>query len=228
MSETKSRSSTRAKLRKIISKAWVNCIEHDYPQKIINGERALQACFYHRLKLAFGELDKYPKRTIFVEPKLSFSNGKRCFPDIVVCDAKKVIAVIELKFLPRGVLRRRDGEKSHSGFDKDIKTLTKVANFLSAKKDEMGSVDMTIVNERYLGIKAKAETYQISTDGLLVWAGIYSKSDDVSVLEIPFVFRKKEYFEGRNWLEIHSLTENGAHPTTHQSSSKTMKNVCAE
>ena len=222
MGETKSRFSTRAKLRKIISEAWVSCIKYDYPQKVINGERALQACFYHRLKLALGG-EKSPKRTIFVEPRLGFSNGKRCFPDLVVCDAKKVIAVVELKFLPWGMLMPRDGKKTNYGVEKDISTLSKVASFLSAKANEMDSVDMTIVNERYLGTGTKAETYQISTDSLLVWAGIYSNSADNFELNRPFIFGCNESFGRRNWLELHSLTNYEALPTTYHLSSNTAK-----
>lgn len=219
------RFSTRAKLREIISKAWEICMEQDYPRNIINGERALQACFYHRLMLILLEVAKYPRRTVFVEPKLSFPGGRYCYPDIVVCDSTRVIAVVELKFLPRGILSPGEGGELKKGVAKDISTLSEVAvNFDTAGSGQT-SIEMRIVHERYLGVNAKAHTYTISNDSLLVWAGIYRKPANVSSLDEGFVFKDHPLFQGKNWLEIHSLTHDGLSPETHKFSSRTMKST---
>ncbi|WP_157657471.1 hypothetical protein [Burkholderia ubonensis] len=41
------------------------------------------------------------KRQVFIEPTLSL-NGSVIRPDMVICNAREVICVLELKYVPRG------------------------------------------------------------------------------------------------------------------------------
>lgn len=80
---------------------------------------------------------------------------KRVFPDIVVCNSREVIAIIELKYLPRVKPR----------YQKDISTLELIACHRSA---------IRISNERYRGRDADDQEYSLSKEILFVWAGIHA------------------------------------------------------
>lgn len=233
MNQTERRSRLkRPTLRKVISNAWETCLDVDYPERVINGERALQACFYHRLVLALENLGKYPKRTIFVEPQLGFDNvtfpsgrevvaktpqrRKIYFPDLVVCDSTKVIAVIELKFLPKIILFHSNPQELNKGVKKDIRTFSEIAHNLMTESHQQTMVGMNVLNERYLGVRAKEKTYQISPDCLMIWAGVHKKPADTQLSTQPLIFQSSAVFEKMNWLEIHSLTADGEHPKTCQ------------
>ncbi|CAK0086798.1 Uncharacterised protein [Burkholderia pseudomallei] len=41
----------RTFLKNQLINAWTECVKYDYPTGVINGERALQACLYHRFDL---------------------------------------------------------------------------------------------------------------------------------------------------------------------------------
>jgi hypothetical protein len=41
-------------------------------------------------------------RRLFVEPRLTTANGSTGpLPDVVICDSRNIIGVVELKYLPR-------------------------------------------------------------------------------------------------------------------------------
>lgn len=98
-----------------IVQAWNLSINEDYCNQRINSERSLQASFWSHLNRLLSE-----NRRLFIEPTMSINTKrgiKRIIPDIVVCDTKKVISVIELKYLPRGQPK----------YKKDIENLALIA-----------------------------------------------------------------------------------------------------
>jgi hypothetical protein len=94
----------RSFIRSRIISAWRQCIEDDYCNQRINSERSLQASFWSHINASL------PKtRRLFIEPSLTIrgrSGVKRIIPDIVICNTREVISVVELKYLPRAQLLR--------------------------------------------------------------------------------------------------------------------------
>ena len=89
----------RALLKSQIIEAWHQCINNDYRLQRINSERSLQAAFWSQLNSIFSE-----NRRMFIEPGLVFENdgeNNKLIPDLVICNKKEVIGIIELKYLPR-------------------------------------------------------------------------------------------------------------------------------
>jgi hypothetical protein len=145
-------------LKNALTSAWETCIKKDYPTRCINSEHALQAYFFSRLKEA---LDSKP-RQIFVEPRFSIpTEGNRklhYIPDLIVCDTRQIIAVVELKYQPR----------SNPSFQKDFKTLVTVAT--TAREQHL-----TFINKRYRG-EGDPAPYPLATDVVFVWAGVHKKA----------------------------------------------------
>jgi len=95
----------RSLIKSQIIRAWTESIEDDYCSQRINSERSLQASFWAHLN------NMLPKnRRLFIEPV--GASLIKLIPDIVVCNTRAVISVIELKYLPRA-------QPKHS---QDIKT----------------------------------------------------------------------------------------------------------
>jgi hypothetical protein len=84
---------------------------------------------------------------------------KRIYPDIVVCNSRQVIAVVELKYLPRTVPR----------YKKDIDNLDFIAKHRSA---------ISISNQRFRGHKTDDRDYELSKQILFVWAGVHAAHRD--------------------------------------------------
>jgi hypothetical protein len=81
---------------------------------------------------------------------------KRLFPDIVVCNTKEVISVIELKYLPR----------TQPKYKKDIESLSLIAQ---------NRQQIAIANDRFRGSEKAAKKYALSKHILFVWAGVHAK-----------------------------------------------------
>ncbi len=136
----------KSELLKCITKAWKDCVE-DYKLHRINSERSLQASLWSKLVTELS-LDKYP---IFIEPGLKIKGKGKVFPDIVVCDDKSVIGIIELKYQPRAL----------PGWEKDIDTL----NWIHQHREKL-----IYKHRRHEGPERE---FTIGEDVLYVWAGIH-------------------------------------------------------
>src|SRR5574339_1190948 len=90
----------RSKLRQQITEAWCKSIKVDYTAQRINSERSLQASVWANLNAILPS----STRRMFIEACMSVQGSERQvrFPDIVICNTREVIGIIELKYQPRG------------------------------------------------------------------------------------------------------------------------------
>ena len=147
--------SNRLLLRKQIAEAWRLSMTTDYAAQRINSERSLQASVWSHLNTLLS-----PKtRRMFIEPCMSVlgSDPTVRFPDIVICNTRSVIGIVELKYQPR---------KSPS-WRKDINTFHWLAKNQSS---------IAISNGRYRGEDRDANIYPLADNVLYVWAGVHSES----------------------------------------------------
>ncbi len=148
---------SRAPLRKHLRQAWIYAIK-TYSRALINSERGLQVYFCAKL-LAIFRKEGYARR-IFVEPRISGDKGKHRYPDVVICNRRQIIAVVELKYQPRVPAVR--GE-----YQKDLDTLCWI---------QERTEGVAISNDRYLGPSGQLRTYSVAKDALFCWAGVYRAS----------------------------------------------------
>ncbi|WP_172649460.1 hypothetical protein [Thiolapillus brandeum] len=123
----------------------------------INSERTLQASMWAKLNDRLGK-----NRRLFIEPSLKVREGgklKVVFPDIVVCNSRQVISVIELKYLPR----------VKANYKKDINTLNLIAS---------NRAGVSIANERFRGPQTDSRKYSLSKSIIFVWAGVHATVTD--------------------------------------------------
>jgi hypothetical protein len=85
---------SRALLRLQIVKAWRLTICKDYAAERINSERSLQAALWSRLNTTLSEKLPPKSRRMFIEPRMTVA-GKALYPDIVICNTRQVIGIIE-------------------------------------------------------------------------------------------------------------------------------------
>jgi len=170
-----------------IIKAWKRSINSDYSSQRINSERSLQAAFWSHLNPLLTK-----NRRLFIEPRMTIQThkGKRkIYPDIVVCNTKQVISVIELKYLPR----------TNPRYEKDIKKLALIAK--NRKK-------ISIANVRFRGTEKDSREYTLSSSILFVWAGIHKKQK-----QIDYFLYSNGYKSLENcYLQIHAETELNSKP----------------
>ncbi|MGC1276431.1 MAG: hypothetical protein WBC44_22235 [Planctomycetaceae bacterium] len=173
----------RAMLRKQLVKAWSCTIKEKYDEEqLINSERGLQIYFCHELLKAFGESGK--ERRIFVEPCVKSVDGRR-YPDLLICNAHRIIGVVEIKYLPRGKPK----------YDKDFDTLSFFATHPGG---------LTVSNDRYRGVSVKKRAFQLADDAVLCWAGVYTGERLNLRLDEP---------HGDRFLQLDALTVNDGKPT---------------
>lgn len=179
--------SKRNPLKNIIIEAWQGCIDSDYMRQRINSERSLQASFWSQLNNILP-----PTRRIFIEPPMSIKtqNGvKRLIPDIVICNTKEVISVIELKYLPRGQPK----------FNKDIESLA----LISKKRKQI-----SISNSRFRGTEKDNKKYPLSKNILFVWASIHAQPKH----EINNLYSTGYKSLDDTFLQLHAETRHNAKP----------------
>ena len=177
----------RNPLKNIIIDAWQGCIESDYLKQRINSERSLQASFWSQLNCKLP-----PTRRLFIEPpmKVKTKNGiKRIIPDIVICNTKEVIAVIELKYLPRGQPK----------FKKDIESLA----LISQKRKQI-----SVSNSRFRGTEKDNKEYPLSKYMLFVWASIHAKPKQ----EITETFSNGHKSLNDSFFQLHAETKHNDEP----------------
>ena len=168
-----------------IIKAWEKSINIDYCSQRINSERSLQAAFWSHLNPLLSK-----NRRLFIEPRMTIKTkkGKRkIYPDIVVCNTKQVISVIELKYLPR----------TNPRYEKDIKKLALIAK----KRNKI-----SIANVRFLGTEKDSKEYTLSSNILFVWAGIHKKQTD------NFLYSNRFKSLENCYLQLHAETELNSKP----------------
>lgn len=207
----------RTVLKKQLKEAWRQCVELDYPNGVINGERALQACLYHRLIDQFKTDKMADRRRIFIEPTIYAKDRTwRRMPDMVICDTKNVIAVVELKFHPCVTLSGQLGDALHDGAEKDLETLMGVAQDLNdVSENTTTDRHIEVRNVRYLGVNGAIRPYGLADNLLLVWAGIYKKSEGdsaASTERLARVFEDADVTIQGGLLELHAQTKAKTHP----------------
>lgn len=181
----------RSLIKSEILQAWSDSVWSDYCNQRINSERSLQASFWGHLN---DQLSK--NRRLFIEPGMSIhtkASVKKLIPDIVVCNSKEVIAVIELKYLPRAQPR----------YKKDINTLSLIA------QNKKG---ISISNERFRGKEKDSNCYTLASNVLFVWAGIHAEERD----EPEMLYSTGHAALDDCFLELHAVTRKDRQPEVYQ------------
>lgn len=177
--------SRRLLLRRQLYSAWKATIEGNYRAQEINSERGLQVFFCSALLSGFKEAGL--RRRLFVEPRLiAGSDGSGPQPDVLICNSKNVIGVVELKYLPRAAPK----------IEKDLETLAWVASH---------GGELRISNDRYLGSNRPEKVYSLASDAVLCWAGVHrglngTLSEHVAENVYPY------------FLELHAVTAINRNP----------------
>lgn len=119
------------------------------------------------------------------------TNGevKKIIPDIVVCNTREVISVIELKYSPR----------VRPTYRKDLQNLALIAD----NKNEI-----SIANERFRGPEKDSSQYWLSKNILFVWAGVHAeeKSGVDCLYSAPYRSLDDCY------IELHAVTNSNSKP----------------
>ena len=176
-------------LRAQLKRAWKNTIENEYAEQLINSENGLQIYFCAALLAQFKTSNV--RRRLFIEPRLRFSDGSARHPDIVICDTKNIVGIVELKYTPRG----RPGKPS---LDKDRETLMQAVTDANS---------LQISNDRYLGKTLNKRSFSLAKNAVLCWAGVYKGE------EIDLRSKIKNELLRKRFLQLSALTVKDAPPT---------------
>lgn len=182
----------RALIKSQIIQAWTESIESDYCNQRINSERSLQASFWSRLNCIISK-----NRRLFIESTITITTDsgikELITPDIVVCNTKEIIAVLELKYSPNARPR----------FQKDIESLCSIAR---------NRKQIIISNERFRGIEKDGNKYALSNNVLFVWAGVHAKE----MPETNELYSSAHEILNGCYLQLHAVTEKNSAPTVLQ------------
>jgi hypothetical protein len=174
----------RIPLQNKLIAAWEKC-KKDYDARRINSERTLQAALWAHLNQLIRKDPIRKHQRLFLEPIFRVEAGV-VYPDLVICNSRTIIGVIEIKYIPR----------ARPKFSKDLKTLAALA---SQRKD------LKMENVRFRGVSADHMTFQFSEHVLFAWAGIH-RSEFAALDE----FEKRRPNEiGEYYFEMHGLTNDG-------------------
>lgn len=174
----------RIPLRNKLIAAWEQC-KKDYDARRINSERTLQASLWAHLNQLIRRDTIRKHQRLFLEPIFRVETGI-VYPDLVICNSRTIIGVVEIKYLPR----------THPKFSKDLKTLAALAN---ERKD------LKMENVRFRGVEAEQVKFKFSEHVLFVWAGIHRS--EFAALD-AFEARRHEAI-GEYYFEMHGLTNDG-------------------
>ena len=170
----------RGPLRNDLIKAWEAAIAKDYDNQRINSERSLQASFWSQLNKKF----KDKSRRMFIEPSVTIDDKKKkkkFTPDLVICNSESVIAIIEMKYLPR----------AKPATVKDMETL----KCLSKYRDQI-----VIKNSRFRGTGKSPREFRLGDKVHFVWAGVHS---------LPKARVKANKKLDGCFLQLHAITKDG-------------------
>ena len=176
----------RSILREHLRQAWRTVISERYHQQLIDSEASLQVHFGAALLRRFEV--KSPTFRIFVEPTIRLlkpSIHKK--PDLVICNQRRIIGMVELKYVPR----------ARAAYRKDLETLEHLSKH---------RLKFEISNARYLGPQKATKRYGLAADAVLCWAGVYSGRRIADQ-----AFTNAEARE--DFLALHALTSNEAPAT---------------
>jgi hypothetical protein len=158
---------SREYIRGVLKRSWGQTIKNYYNRALINSERALQHYFCLELdKKLKSNQSKSSSIKYYIEPTIIGGANFSRIPDLIICNAKYIISVIEFKYIPRFVNGRNseaNQEGFNSGIEKDMETLSLMKNIECIK----------YYNERYVGVENGTKTLQIADDAVLCWAGVY-------------------------------------------------------
>lgn len=146
----------RMQVRKMAQAAFQG-VSHLYQEQLINSERSLQAAMWHELRQQFKRAKKSTFK-IFVEPRIQLPSTGRLeprtvIPDLVVCNDRSVIAVVELKFSPKGAPSSL----------KDFSTFRRMC--LQHEK-------VDVQHTRWFGDQPVSKPYPLADSVLFVWAAV--------------------------------------------------------
>ena len=175
----------RGLLRRQIRKTWADTIRSAYMDQVISSERALQVHFASRLMDIF--CNDGVNRRVFVEPLMQLETGNRVHPDLLICNSRSIIGVVELKYLP----------KVKPTFEKDFITFEKLAAH---------GTNIEILNRRYRGPDQGGGQYAMNTNPMYVWAGVYRGP----IRQIPAWC--PENFQPNQLLVLHAATKLDSEP----------------
>lgn len=165
----------RGFLRKHLKAAWNQTISGPYSDALINSERGLQVHFCVKL---LGLLEGQQRR-LFIEPTLTFQSGEKRSPDLVICNSRRIIGVVEFKYTPRTL----------PSYAKDFDTLARLARSAEG--------EITLSNERFRGPR-KIEHYNVASDAVLCWAAVHCDK----AFEVPQLHLKEV---GDRYLELRAI-----------------------
>ena len=174
----------RSKIGNQLIEAWTQTVEEDYCSGHINSERSLQALLLANLKGIFDGSEN--KRHAFVEPTVKLSDGRLIRPDMMICNAREVICVLELKYAPRGI----------ADTTKDMRSISSIAR----------ASELSVALERYRGPELPRLSFNVSRTVLFAWAGIHC-GDSEPAREWTNPAFAEHYF-----LELHAVTTEGRAP----------------
>ena len=145
--------SQRKILRDDLRFTWNSVIEHQYTNRRIDSEASLQVHFAAALLGRFESEGR--TRRIFVEPTIKILSPKlHKIPDLLICNQRSIIGMVELKYKPRGRVDYR----------KDLETLLA----LSEQR-----LEFSVSNARYLGPKKVGKVFSLAPNAVLCWAAVY-------------------------------------------------------
>lgn len=172
----------RKPLRDRLLTAWSSIVDTEYAKQRVNSERSLQAALWARLSDSLPDFQR-----MFIEPRFSItSDGKRCVPDIVVCSRRRIIAVIEIKYRPRG----------DAAYRKDVRSLDALAR---------NGESLSVSNSRFSGPLVDETVYTYSSNTLFVWAGFHRPAKTGSYADLPPISEGFDALSGR-FMQLHAET----------------------
>ena len=163
--------------------AFVRTIREDYEEQLINSENGMLAAFDRHLRL------EIPKaRRIFIEPRVFDAKDatRRWFPDMVVCNSREVIAVLEMKYTPRG----------YPKYERDVEKLKSVAKLRKR---------LHVANTRYLGVPIDDRQYLFSPKTVFVWVGVHRSFPGCDNSEVPRLVKGNSNFTN-SFIQFHGIT----------------------
>ena len=169
--------------------AWDRVVAQDYARQRINSERSLQASLWSQLNAGLPQHFR-----MFIEPRCDLDDGSRIYPDLVICNSRSVIGVVEIKYGPRGRPR----------YEADIRKLD--AMFASRSI-------ISLSNERFFGPSIDGRTYKMANHPLLVWAGFHRRAKDASYADLPSIASDCPGLR-RHFMALHAETDAMEAPRT--------------
>lgn len=174
----------RSKIGNQLVAAWTHTVEKDYCSGHVNSERSLQALLLANLRAVFE--DDETKRQVFVEPTVKLSDGSVIRPDMMICNAREVICVLEIKYVPRGI----------ADTTKDMRSIASIAR----------ASELSVALERYRGPELPRLSFEVSQTVLFAWAAIHCGGTE------PAIEWKDPAFAAHYFLELHAVTSEGQVP----------------